>query len=828
MCPPLERPAAELLCIAERPGQVELQARMPLVGASGQEFDRALRACGLNRDRVSLSNAILCQTPAELKRLAREVKAPLIHPVEACRPRLLAEVKRAKALLVMGAVAWSSLTKDPIVEAPDEDDDDDAEGGGGEKEGKGESGMMRSRGFPMTILGKPAVATVNSAYVLRWRRWTSIFRSDVAKAWRHAQGKLSWTPPRMIYFPKPAQLRALLDQWHREGKVIAFDVETRPRDGCKFDATTDVLRCIGIGTDELLTCVPYESVEGREYYTQAEREEIDDLLLEWFAQDGVAGAHNRQYDLTVLSRHPWRSPRPWVLRRHVIDSILLHHVAWSELKHDLGFCVSQYTDAPKHKDVDHSAWASDKDLHTYCMFDVGHTGHLIPTLEADPRVQAQSKAVAIDHELSTFCQFMHDTGIQVDLGEQARHYRLLTHEMDAYREKARGFALQAVEAEPKAARAQRQLAEYFNPGSMDQLRKLLFEVYGVKPVPEKEKGLTPSGDPSVDKKALFYLMDLGLSPVLENLLLAVIDYRESQKLRGTYCDVPPGYGGRVHPHWNPHVVVSGRLSCSGPNLQNLPPLMKTIYCAATGHVFIQCDKSQLEARIAAILSGTDWQIALHIAGGDLHTETTRAILRLPAGQAPTKQQRKFGKTFRFAAQYLAGILTIWRMIRNYRDEVTGERPYRRYTQTDTRLNHELFWQKHAKLMQWHEENRRLFDRQHFLESAIHGRRRYFLDALSAEDEKEGLANTIIQFTASDDVNEATVRVMDKYPWGFAGTNTGIVNQTHDSIMLEVPLGRAEEIGRDVQRIMFSYLREMPLPVDLAIGRSWGTLKEVKG
>jgi DNA polymerase I-like protein with 3'-5' exonuclease and polymerase domains/uracil-DNA glycosylase len=827
MCPPLERADAPLLCIAERPNQVELQARMPLVGAPGVEFDRALRATGLSRDHVSLTSAILCATPMELKRIAREVKAPLVHPVEACRPRLLAEVDRSKALLVMGAVAWSSLTQAPIEEVPGADEGD------GEDEGKesvrGESGMMRSRGFPLTLLGKPSVATVNAAYVLRWRRWTPIFRGDVAKAVRHAQGKLSWQPPKMIYFPSPAELRRLLEQWDREGKLVAFDVETRPADGCAFDACTDVLRCVGIGTRDVLTCVPYESVEekDKQYYTPAEREEIDDILLEWFAKEGYAGAHNRQYDLTVLERHRWLGQRRWALRRYVLDSILLHHVAWSELKHDLGFCVSQYTDAPKHKDVNHAAWKSDRELHTYCMFDVGHTSYLIPTLRADERVQAQARAVVADHELSTVCQRMHEIGIQVDLGEQARHYRLLTHEMDAYREKSRAFAIQAVESEKGATRVQHRLAEHFNPGSMDQLRALLFDVFGVKPVPEKAKGLTPSGEPSVDKAALFYLMDVGLPPVLENLLLAVIDYRESQKLRGTYCDVPPGYDGRVHPHWNPHVVVSGRLSCSGPNMQNLPGPMKTIYCAASDHIFLQWDKSQLEARIAAILSGTDWQIALHLAGGDLHTETTRAILRIAADQPVNKQQRKFGKTFRFAAQYLAGIATIWRMIRNYRDDATGERPYRRYTQTEARANHELFWQKHERLMAWHEENRRFFDKNHYLESAIHQRRRYFLDALSSDEAKEDLANFLIQTAASDDVNEATVRVVQKYPWGFAGPNTGLVNQTHDSLLLEIPLGRVEEIGRDVQNIMYSELRGMPLPVDLAVGRSWGKLKELK-
>ena len=821
-CPPEEREDALLLAIAEAPGQVEVQAGKPLVGASGQEFTLALREAGVRRDQVSTSNALLCRSPYDLRRLMRGVKEPMINPIEACRPRLLVEVERAKALLVMGAVAWSSLTQAPLeADRPDTSDEDD------ETEGRGQSGMMRSRGFPMTILGKPTVATVNAAFVLRMRRMTTIFRGDVAKAIRHAQGKLDWTPPEMIFFPSPAWLRAFLDECDRRRLFVAFDVETRPRAGCSFDSTTDVLRCLGIGTSRTLTCIQFESVEGVERYTPAAREEIDDILLDWFAREGVAGAHNRQYDLSVLERHTWSRGQRWVLGRHVLDSILLHHVAWSELKHDLGFCVAQYTDAPKHKDVDHSAWKSDREYHTYCMLDVGHTGWLAPTLLKDPRVIAQAKAVRMDHVISTVCQRMHEIGMAVDLGEQARHYRLLTHEMDEHRVKARSLALHALESEPGATKAQRKLAETFNPGSMDQLRKLLFEVYGVQPVPEKAGGVTDTGDPSVDKAALFYLIDKGMPVTLVDLLLTVIDYREAQKLRGTYCDVPPGIDGRVHPNWNPHVVVSGRLSCSHPNLQNLPGPMKTIYCAGPGHVFIQCDKSQLEARIAAWLSQTEWQILLHQKNGDLHTETAKAILRIPEAAPITKQQRKFGKTFRFASQYLAGVRKIQQMIRNYRDEDTGERPYRAYSLSEARANHRLFWEKHEDLMAWHLRNRDFFDQHGYLESAIHGRRRYFLDGDKADDQKEELANFIIQTTASDDVNEATERAVEKYRWGFAGPHTGLVNQTHDSLLIEVPQDRALEIGRDVQRIMYGHLEAMPLPVDLAIGRSWGALTEMK-
>jgi hypothetical protein len=88
-----------------------------------------------------------------------------------------------------------------------------------------------------------------------------------------------------------------------------------------------------------------------------------------------------------------------------------------------------------------------------------------------------------------------------------------------------------------------------------------------------------------------------------------------------------------------------------------------------------------------------------------------------------------------------------------------------------------------------------------------------------------MANYLVQTMAASDVNDATQRVIDEYPWGFAGPNTGIVHYCYDALCLEVPADRALEIGSRVVDIMHSDHDGMPFPVDLAIGENYGKKTE---
>jgi len=102
---------------------------------------------------------------------------------------------------------------------------------------------------------------------------------------------------------------------------------------------------------------------------------------------------------------------------------------------------------------------------------------------------------------------------------------------------------------------------------------------------------------------------------------------------------------------------------------------------------------------------------------------------------------------------------------------------------------------------------------------MNGRRRYFLDGGDTRDaaKEEELKNYRIQACLADDVNDATERVVDVFPWGYAGKYTGIVHQCHDALVLETTADRAMIDGPRMVELMFSRIGDVDLPVDLAIG-----------
>lgn len=805
---------SQLTVIAEAPGRRENLLERPLVGPSGQELEKALSIEGLERRDAHLTYTCLCQPPggnmkvylAKLRNLnkARKRKGMdlLASPIDCCRPRLLHEVMRGPdSVLLLGPFAAATFGK----------------------EGSDEKKLMSSRGFPdraeLSWNGElrsfKVLRTVQPALVLRQNRWRSIFQGDVAKAVRMAQGRLRPFMPKMIFNPTPERLREILVHLETTGNIIAYDVET---DG--IEPLEANLRCVGIGTHKLVTCTLHHSVETNK--DNPEKARINEILCNFFAQKGIVAAHNVQYDKTVMEN---QVPGFHQVRKN-IDTILMHHLCWSELPHNLGFVSAQYTDLHAHKEVNHAHWESDYELHKYCMLDVAVTSYVAEVMLQDERFQSQKLAFRSEMEMSEFCRDMHTLGTKIDVKERDRLWQVKDNEMREAERRVNKLALEALP--PTASKGLRRFAAELNPGSPEQVGKYLYQVCGISPIPEKEGGITDTGNPAVSRPVLYALIDRGLPSKVEEMILALIDYKEAQKIKGTYCTVEPAKDGRIHASWHPHGTVSGRLSCSGPNLMNLPYSVKTMYVAEKGHLLIMCDKAQLEARITAWLAEEENQIKVFMEGGDIHKVNACAVLKIPSIDQVSKAHRQFTKTFVYAIQYLAGCNKAWRMVRVFRDK-KGNRPYSQMPYSEAEAAFNSFWSARTKTQNFHAKNREFFARHGYLADVIHGRRRYFLDGNAGGTLKEELANYQIQSTAAADVNEATKRLRARFPVGFDGPNTGIIMQCHDSLTIECREENAMVVAQEMVQIMNSYLggpEGMPLPVDCQIGKSLGTLEEV--
>jgi DNA polymerase I-like protein with 3'-5' exonuclease and polymerase domains/uracil-DNA glycosylase len=849
--------SAELCIVAEAPGIVEEALAEPLVGPSGKETDHALLAAGARREDCFLTNICLCRphdtsmeghlalVAGQNRKRKKESKESILPAPVACYPRLMFELQGAKALLLMGKFARSTFY-------PKE---------------RGESKLMASRGFPSWAEVKPAgtaeqlaalndgargaaeitgravrcLATVHPAYALRMGRWLPVFESDVDKAVRTARDQLRWTEPEMLFWPTPEQFENFLAEIDASRQPVAYDTETRY--GLDWSHPR-ALRLFGIGTAKRVVCVPFQSVEEHPavVYTSAQLRRFGEIIVNWFARPGsVVGHNSRKFDHLVCEHSEYLPG--WRMVRREFDTVLAHHGAWSELPHTLEFMSAQYTDAPAHKAVDHGKWheVGDREYHRYNMRDVAITAICAGALAQDKKLIEQKVVFAGDGKLSDFCRGMEETGIWVDAKACSDQSAALAHEMEDARRDVHGMlvGISKLDGGEKLGKELKAGWE-FNPGSPPQIGTLLYDLLDITPMPAEQGGFTETGRPSVEKPILFQLCDRGVPQVVEDLIQRIIDYREAHKLRSTYCDpLMPGSkrqssgdirmskDGRLLVVWNPHVVVSGRLS-SSPNVMNIRESMRAILAAdpRRGHAFACCDKSQLEARIVAMLAGQQNQIDAFLAGADIHKVNAVDLFELPGVDMVTPEERQFTKTFVYAAQYLAGLDKIVQMIRVFRDR-NGKRPYRLFSKTDGEACYERLWRSRHAILDFHAKNRQLQQTVGYLADALDGRRRYFMDGASGENIKEELANFVIQSSAAADVNRATFRLLEAFPFGFDGPGTGIIHQCHDSIIIECKEEHVVAVGKRMITIMDSYLDKMPLPVELKVGKNYRDLKKVK-
>lgn len=349
------------------------------------------------------------------------------------------------------------------------------------------------------------------------------------------------------------------------------------------------------------------------------------------------------YDSNVLRATwgVWPAPQ--------MDTIMLHRLVESELPHNLGFVGSLYTDAPAWKtDRDGNKLAfgaeTDEQLHSYCATDVAVTSQVLPPLFDAVKTRGQAHLIALDHQVQRICADMHRVGMYVDQAKRQTFELKYIKEAAKRLDDLRGVA-------PTAD---------FNPGSPHQIRRILFDQWGlVSPLDEKER-TTASGDPATSDDVLRSLLTLAhLTDGQRDFILKLRRYRKAQKLLGTYivklrptseqaelgwdddedwedAEMRKKYGiertgivdprtGRMYPGYNAHVAVTGRLSSSKPiNAQNFPKGLRAMVTPEKGRVFIGADADQLELRIAAALWGAERYLRAFDANADPHSSTALA------------------------------------------------------------------------------------------------------------------------------------------------------------------------------------------------------------
>lgn len=365
-----------------------------------------------------------------------------------------------------------------------------------------------------------------------------------------------------------------------------------------------------------------------------------------------------------------------------------------------------------------------------------------------------------------------------------------------------------------------------NWNSPAQIQKLLYEELKL-PVIET----TESGPPSTSEATLMQLRDK--HPIVE----LILKYRGVNIQISHFIDgwINRMWGRRLFPNFKLHGTVTGRTSCTDPNLQQVPrdPIIRNLVGAPEGWSVVEIDYSQAELRIAAIMSGDETMKRIYQTGGDIHTHTYEMITgeKVSDDKYIKKEQRKKAKAVNFGFVYGMG----WRKFKIYARDNYGVD----LTDKEAEQWRERFFQAYHFLPKWHSKQRRIVQSMGQVRSPI-GRLRRLPDIYSTDKSKKAEAerqsiNSPVQGFGSDltilGMSEIMGNaqyydpdyVLDKDKFFVIGT-------VHDATLFEVRNDYLMEFCPRAKHILehpkaleevFHFDTDVPIVADVAVGKSWG-------
>jgi len=350
--------------------------------------------------------------------------------------------------------------------------------------------------------------------------------------------------------------------------------------------------------------------------------------------------------------------------------------------------------------------------------------------------------------------------------------------------------------------------EPFNLNSTPQLREVLFQRLGLPVLKRTKTG------PSTDVSVLEELAEQG-----HQVPRLLMEYREMEKLRGTYVDALPRLvnpeTGRIHTSFNQTVAATGRLSSSDPNLQNIPirtPLGREIRRAFrssfAGGAIVSADYSQVELRLLAHVSRDEQLVAAFVRDEDVHRRTASLVFGVPIEQVAADMRSRakainFGIIYGMGAQRLAretGLTFVeaQEFIARYFGVFTGVR-------------------------RWLDQTLEQAQRDGYVTTLL-GRRRAIPEIQSGDPRVQANArnvavNTPLQGTAADLIKLAMLAVDREV--AAANLQSRMVLQVHDELVFDVAPGESEAVKELARRCMEKALDfTVPLKVDVGEGPTW--------
>jgi DNA polymerase-1 len=762
---------AEIMIVGEAPGAREDETHQAFVGPAGQLLRQELQRAGIDPEECYITNVVKCRPPdnrtPELAELKMCGSTYLSQEIAKVRPRWILLLGNSA---LRGVVAKSGITK--------------------------HRGSTYELGNSCT-----AFAAFHPAYAIRNPRHLEPLRADLQRFGRMVRGQAHTSTKTQSYLIDSKRKLKVLKQRLMAAKEIAFDIETSYDHELKrYHKPWD--------KGAAIVSIAFSFEEGSGYFVplwHAESpwcdkwQEILTFLKPTLQRKGLKYiAHNGKFDTRWLARFG-------VFNLLTFDTMLAAHILDENRRKALEELASILFGAGR--------WKMDlKNAHTepikrLCRYNCTDTDMTLRLYHRFKRELMENPRLG---------------RIFVKLMMPANHVLTKVESLGMYMHPGRHASTQR-DALRKREEARTELLGYvpeynrnnINFNSTQQVAHWLFTELELKPVKKTKSGKAWSTDESV-------LLQLAKKHPAPKALLAYREWKGHAEKLAAWADAADEKS-RVHTNYNIWGTVTGRLSSSEPNLQQVPRegIMRTVFGAPKGWYFMEADYSQIELRVIAMLSGDPTLRRVYLTGGDAHTKTASEISGV-APQLLTKEQRKKAKPVNFGFAYGMGE---GKFVDYARDNYDVH-----YSPEEAAAVRRRFFSTYARLPAWHERQRRLARRYGHVSSPI-GRVRHLPDIYSSDRGVAGEAerqaiNSPVQSFASDLMLMSLV-LLDRR---FRPDTARIVGTVHDALLFEVRKRALEEVAPVIRETMedmsplmdwFGCEVDVPIKVEITYGKYWG-------
>ncbi|MCP4847760.1 MAG: DNA polymerase I [Verrucomicrobiaceae bacterium] len=349
----------------------------------------------------------------------------------------------------------------------------------------------------------------------------------------------------------------------------------------------------------------------------------------------------------------------------------------------------------------------------------------------------------------------------------------------------------------------------FNLNSPKQLGEVLFDDLKLVEKPKKTK----TGQYKTDEAVL-----ASLAPK-HRIVEAILEYRESAKLKGTYVDALPASvakrTGRVHSSFGQLVTATGRLASNNPNLQNIPvrtsqgrEIRKAFIARQSEFILMAADYSQVELRVMASISGDEGMQQAFVDELDIHSATAANVYDVALDDV-TDEMRRCAKMVNFGIIYGISAFGLSQRLGISRGDAAGII--------------EAYFEQYPGVKHYMENTVSLAREKGYVET-LAGRRRYIRDIDSSNAMVRGAAertaiNTPIQGTAADMIKLAMTGV--DVSLREQQLQSRMILQVHDELIIDVQRDEEDAVRELVSGQMQDALPlKVPIVVDIGTGENW--------